>query len=309
MKQFILTLFMLISVPSLFAQTDKQGSQDHPLIQRFNQSYIYFYEQTSFDPYTIVTGKSDGSKFTSTQDVEGKVTRIFYSMPTDAGSVYEVYFNYLNALKSEGATILFSCKNVSDCGRYFWDYLGDIDSKMLIPAYYGEEIAYIAAKFSKDSMTYYATIIPGYGLSEMGYEVTVVETKEMEQQISLTAIEKAMNENGKVSLYGILFDTGSDVIKESSYIEIDLIAEYLNNNPNKKVYVVGHTDNTGSYQNNIGLSERRARAVKNALTSKYNIAVSRMVSSGVGPVAPEAKNTSEEGRKKNRRVEIVLNEK
>src|SRR5690606_27766364 len=144
---------------------------------------------------------------------------------------------------------------------------------MLIPAYYGEEIAYIAAKFSKDGMTYYATIIPGYGLSEMGYEVTVVETKEMEQQISLTGIEKAMNENGKVSLYGILFDTGSDIIKESSYTEIDLIAEYLNNNPNKKVYVVGHTDNTGSYQNNIGLSERRARAVKNALTSKYNIAV------------------------------------
>ncbi|MFV0572386.1 MAG: OmpA family protein [Xanthomarina gelatinilytica] len=310
MKQLILALFVFISVQPLFAQrADKEGSQDHPLIQRFSQSYIYFYEQTSFDPYTIVTGKSDGSKLISTQEVEGKVTRIFYSMPTEAGSVYEIYTNYLNALKSEGATILFSCKNVSNCGKYFWDYLREMDTKIQMPAYYGEEMAYIAAKFSKDGMAYYVTIIPGYGLSEMGYEVTVVETKEMEQQISLNGIEKAMNENGKVSLYGILFDTGSDVIKESSYTEIDLIAQYLQKNPSKKVYVVGHTDNTGSYQNNISLSERRAKAVKNVLTSKYSISAGRMTSAGVGPVAPEAKNTTEDGRKKNRRVEIVLNEK
>lgn len=309
MKQFILTLFLLISVQSLFAQTDKEGSKDHPLIQRFKQSYIYDYEVTSFDPYTIATGKSDGSRITSTQEVEGKVYRIFYSLPTDAGSVYEIYSNYLNALKSNGATILFNCKNKSDCGRYFWDYLRDLNEKMQILPYYSEDFAYLAAKFSKDGMGYYVTIVPGYGLSEIGYEVTVVEVKEMEQQISLDGVEKAMNENGKVSLYGILFDTGSDVIKESSYKEIDLIAQYLKKNTSKKVYIVGHTDNTGSYSMNVTLSEKRAKAVMNALSSKYNISTDRMTAVGVGPVAPESKNTSEEGRKKNRRVAIVLNEK
>lgn len=310
MKRISLFLFLVAVVAqSVFAQNDKEGSKDHSLIQRFGQSYIYDYEESSFEPYTIVTGKSDGAKFTSTQEVEGKIYRIFYSLSTDAGSVYEIYSNYLNALKSKGATILFNCKNSSDCGRYFWDHLRDLDKKMQMPAYYGEELAYIAAKFSKDGMGYYVSIIPGYGLSEIGYEVTVVEVKEMEQQISLQGIEKAMNENGKVSLYGILFDTGSDVIKEGSYAEIDLIAQYLKNHPSKNVYVVGHTDNTGSYETNMTLSNRRAQAVMKALTTRHQISASRMIAAGVGPVSPESINTTEVGRKKNRRVEVVLNEK
>lgn len=308
MKNSILTLLLFIIFQPTFAQKDKEGSQDHPLIQRYNQSYIYFYEQTSFDPYTLITGKSNGTGFSSTRGVEGKITRIFYTLPTDAGSVYEIYTNYLNALKSSGASIIFNCKNVADCGKYFWDFLRAEDTKIQMPAYYGEELAYIAAKFSKNGMSYYVTVIPGYGLSELGYEVTVVETKEMEQQINLSGIEKAMNENGKISLYGILFNTGSDVIQSASYAEIEMIAQYLKKHPNKKIYVVGHTDNTGNYQNNMSLSARRAGSVKKALTSKYGIADSRMIAAGVGPLAPEATNTGEAGRKKNRRVEIVLNE-
>lgn len=310
MKRTILFAAFLTSVVQFaFAQTDKAGSKDHPLVPRFKQSYIYSYEETSFEPYTIVTGASDGSKFTGTQEIEGKICRIFYSLPTDAGSVYEIYTNYLNALKNDGATILFDCKSGSSCGRYFWDFLRNMDKKIKMPAYYGEDMAYIAAKFSKNGTAYYITIIPGYGLGEIGYEVTVVEAKEMQQQISLNGIEKAMNETGKISLYGILFDTGSAVLKESSHAEIELIAQYLEKHPNKLIYVVGHTDNTGNYETNMTLSKTRAEAVVGALSSVYNISASRMIAVGVGPVAPEDKNTDETGRKKNRRVEIVLNEK
>lgn len=308
MKAPILTILFLAIFPFVFAQTDKEGSADHPLIPRFNQSTIYFYEQTSFEPYTLATGKANGSNIQSTLEVEGKITRIFYSLSTEAGSVYEIYTNYVNALKGEGANLLFTGKNKSACGTYFWDFLRDMDPKLQMPAYYGEEFAYIAAKFSKDGIAYYVSIIPGYGLGELGYEVTVVETKEMEQQISLEGIEKAINEMGKVSLYGILFDTGSDKLKESSYTEIELVAQYLKNNPTKTIYVVGHTDNTGSYQSNMALSEKRAIAVTNALKLKYSIAANRVISAGVGPLAPESKNTTEEGRTKNRRVEIVLND-
>lgn len=309
MKQLILIIAPIVLFQCVFAQSDKEGSKDHPLIQRFKQSYIYDYEETSFEPYTIVSGKSDGSKFTSIEEIEGKIYRIFYSLPTDAGSVYEVYSNYLNALKNSGAEIIFNCKNTSDCGRYFWDFLRDKDFKMQMPAYYGEELAYIAAKFNKNGKGYYVSIIPGYGLGEMGYEVTVVEVEELEQQINMEGIEKAMSDKGKVSLYGILFDTGSDLVKQSSYNEIELIAQYLKKHPEVKVYIVGHTDNTGGYQANMDLSSRRADAVREILFSKYGISKDRMISSGVGPLSPEDKNTTEEGRKKNRRVEVVLNQK
>jgi outer membrane protein OmpA-like peptidoglycan-associated protein len=99
------------------------------------------------------------------------------------------------------------------------------------------------------------------------------------------------------------------VILPSSFPEIELIANYLKKNPSAKVYVVGHTDNTGNYNHNLTLSEQRALSVKKALVNKYKINEQRLHAVGVGPVAPESKNTSEEGRKKNRRVEIVLNEK
>lgn len=309
LKIFVSIFLYLFVLQFVVAQkSDAEGSMDHPLLTRFNQSYIYDYEETSFDVYTIVTGGMEDSKFSSTQEVEGRIYRIFYSLPTDAGSSYEIYSNYMNALKSHGATILFSCKNVGECGKYFWDELRGVDKKLLLPAYYGEEMAYIAAKFSKDGKGYYLTVIPGYGLGEQGYHITVVEVQEMDQQINLEGIEKAMLDQGKVSLYGILFDTGSDKLKESSFTEVDLIAQYLKKNKDKKVYVVGHTDNTGSYQNNMELSERRAAALNKVLVSKYGISENRLTAAGVGPLSPESKNTTDEGRQKNRRVEIVLNE-
>lgn len=297
-------LFVFILIPHIiWAQKDKEGSEDHPLVPRFKDAYIYFYEQFSYDPYTYITAKNAQIS----KEVEGKVTRIFYSLPTSSGSSYEIYSNYLQALKSRGASILFACKNTADCGSKMWENLRELDTKILMPPYYGEDLAYIAAKFSKDGIGYYITVIPGYGLGEQGYEVTVLETKEMEQQIDLEGIEKAMQDNGKVSLYGILFDTGSDKIEPESETEIKLIADYLKKNPKVKVYVVGHTDNTGSYENNLALSQRRAASVNASLQKVHGIAPDRLTAAGVGPVAPEAKNTTENGRKKNRRVEVVLN--
>ena len=290
---------------SVDGQNDKQGSKDHPLISRFNQSYIYNYEETSFDAYSLATGKETENQISSFKEIEGKVFKIFYALPTSAGSTYEIFTNYKKALQAKGATILFDCKNKDECGKYFWD---NRPESYLMPSYYSEKLAYLAAKFSKNGMAYYISVTAGYGLSEQGYEIHVIETKEMEQQIDLDGIEEALNKDGKISLYGILFDTGSAKIKDSSYPEIALVAEYLNKNNSKKLYIVGHTDNTGNYNNNKILSEKRAQAVVNYLKFNHNINENRLTAAGVGPVSPVSKNTTPEGLMKNRRVEIVLNE-
>lgn len=301
-------LFCLIAFSATtitIAQNDKEGSSDHPLLQRFDRSYIYDYEETSFDAFSLATGKETSGKISNVKQLEGKVYRIFYVLPTDAGSNYEIFSNYKNALKAKGAEILFECKNKAECGKYFWD---NIPSKHLMPAYFSEELAYLSAKFSKNGKAYYISVTAGYGLSEQGYEIQVVEVDEMNQQITLDGIEAALKEKGKISLYGILFDTGSDVLKSSSKAEISLVADYLKKHEDKKVYVVGHTDNTGDFGKNKDLSERRAQTVVNTLVKDYGISANRLIAVGVGPASPVAKNTSEEGRKMNRRVEIVLNE-
>ena len=79
----------------------------------------------------------------------------------------------------------------------------------------------------------------------------------------------------------------------------------LKKNPQWKIYVVGHTDNVGTYDYNMDLSQRRAKAVVGALAGSYGIEASRMRGTGVGPVAPVTLNETEEGRAKNRRVELV----
>jgi len=83
------------------------------------------------------------------------------------------------------------------------------------------------------------------------------------------------------------------------------MARLLRDNPGLDVFIVGHTDSTGAFDHNMSLSKARADAVANALISQHGVAASRLQASGVGPLAPVATNDTEDGRAKNRRVELV----
>ena len=116
---------------------------------------------------------------------------------------------------------------------------------------------------------------------------------------------KDISSTGHVALYGIYFDTDKADLKPESQPALEEIAKLLKQDPSLKLYVVGHTDNVGAYDYNIGLSERRAAAVVKELTAKHGIAAARLKPAGVGMLSPVAPNDSEEGRAKNRRVELV----
>ena len=79
----------------------------------------------------------------------------------------------------------------------------------------------------------------------------------------------------------------------------------MKKNPNLKVAVVGHTDNTGDFNYNLQLSQRRAKAMVDALV-KDGVAADRLAAVGVGSLSPVAPNNTPEGRAQNRRVELVL---
>ncbi|SIO54334.1 OmpA family protein [Chitinophaga niabensis] len=134
----------------------------------------------------------------------------------------------------------------------------------------------------------------------------VLETKALKITASLTKAEEMKSEldsKGHIALY-INFDTDKANIKAESQPTIDEIQKLLSTNAGLKVAIEGHTDNSGTAARNKKLSEERAQAVKAALTAK-GIDAGRLTAKGIGQDKPIADNASEEGKAKNRRVEIV----
>jgi outer membrane protein OmpA-like peptidoglycan-associated protein len=106
-----------------------------------------------------------------------------------------------------------------------------------------------------------------------------------------------------VVLRGVTFETGRSALKPDSYTILDIVAASLVANPDIKIEIGGHTDNTGSAATNTRLSEARANAVRAYLATK-GVAPERMVAKGYGPTQPVAPNTTAAGRAQNRRVEL-----
>jgi OmpA-OmpF porin, OOP family len=114
-----------------------------------------------------------------------------------------------------------------------------------------------------------------------------------------------LTKNGRVSLYGILFDIAKADVKPESNASLLEIAKLMKANATLKLLVVGHTDTQGVFEANRDLSMRRAKAVVLALSTQYGVDAKRLQSFGASYAAPVASNASEAGRAKNRRVELV----
>ena len=135
------------------------------------------------------------------------------------------------------------------------------------------------------------------------YDLTIVEKSEVEQEITANLILKELNETGKAILY-INFDTDKSTIKKESMPIIEQIIEMMRDASGIKLSVEGHTDSDGSNESNQLLSEQRAKAVVEAIV-KAGIDKSRLSFIGYGEEKPIADNSTEEGKAKNRRVELI----
>ena len=111
---------------------------------------------------------------------------------------------------------------------------------------------------------------------------------------------------GAVVLEDLVFTSGSSTLVAGEYPSLDALAAWMRDNPTLRVALVGHTDASGGLEGNIALSRKRAEAVLQYLVQEERIPASRLEAQGVGYLAPRASNLTEDGRDKNRRVEVMV---
>ncbi|MEO5627076.1 MAG: OmpA family protein [Dokdonella sp.] len=269
-------------------------------------------------------------------DAEGRLARVVYLQPIGR-SPLEVLRNYQDVNTAKGGEMLYECKG-DDCGGeatsgagHGGGEVGLID--ILFPAAHIDADAFgnAACAVTRDRSDQHYSI-GRYGgdgaqttVAVLTYLVrddlyckafnertmaivVVVEAKSREQKmvtVSATELGTAIAGSGRIALYGILFDVDKTQLKPASTAQIEQIGNLLKNDDALKLMIVGHTDNQGSVAHNLELSKRRADAVVAELTTKYAIAGDRLIAQGMGSAAPIASNDSDDGRAKNRRVELV----
>ena len=115
----------------------------------------------------------------------------------------------------------------------------------------------------------------------------------------------AINKDSTLVAENIQFASGENKLLPRSFKDLELILEYLNENPSKKIQIIGHTDNVGNANSNQKLSERRAKSVYNYFIQNY-MSKNRITYIGMGETSPIASNDDNLGKRANRRVELKL---
>ncbi|MCB0399689.1 MAG: DUF4892 domain-containing protein [Winogradskyella sp.] len=327
MKINYLIIIALFTFCSMFSQ-DIDNAKDHELLTRYPNSKIIYYFQKDYNEIKFAikpgTPEKEPQKWL---EAAGHQTSIVYEVPLGKSTI-EVMKNYQDAFKANNAEILFQCKG-GDCdgtmawysAKFFENVYGkdNRQSNGEISHYYDFNTYHVAQRYMVGKITtankiYYVEIgmTPTYDGKPVKVCVEVIEQKAIQSgliDLNADVLKDKLEKEGKLILDGILFDTGKTDLKPSSLKVIEIVAKYLNTNPKAKVYIVGHTDDIGNFGDNTLLSEGRAIRVLEALNNNFGDFQERVTPLGVGPACPVASNETEEGRMKNRRVEIVLKKK
>jgi outer membrane protein OmpA-like peptidoglycan-associated protein len=318
---FLFILILLAAIPA-FAQKDFEGSSDHPLITRYPGAYIGWYDQQAFETYKIALGPVTGYRHIDDwMEVEGKLTRIYYVVK-GSNTITEIFRNYMSAIEKAGFETLVkgieSGSNVGkDIGGNSWmrtAYAANpLPSNGLIKLLDGsatsEGSCYLAAKLSRpEGDVYLALGGHTYSSEEKVFQLDIIETIPMEDDLikaDADFMAKSLDEKGYVTLYGLLFDFDKAELKPESDETLSEMAKLLKNRLDLNAFIVGHTDMKGQLNYNMTLSLNRSKAVVDALVDRYGIDRSRLEAHGVGPLVPVSTNKTDNGRSKNRRVELV----
>jgi outer membrane protein OmpA-like peptidoglycan-associated protein len=254
-----------------------EGGHDHPAVKRHPGSVLTELNEKDAEsmPFPLSSAK--------TKTVEGKYYQAQYIYPLKA-TCAQVLQRYETAFKSAGLTTRSGEQRPSEVT---WVAARWVSGEGRPRGKAGE--LYVVATCNDD---------PDYHAGDL----FVVEAEAAEQNADTLADE--LTRSGQVALHGIDFVPGKAVLTPDSARTLEEIAKLLRSRPEWKLRIEGHTDNAGKPKDNLALSKQRAEAVKSWLVQK-GIDAGRLTAEGYGDQKPLAPNDSEDGRARNRRVELA----
>jgi len=270
-------------------ENDVEGSKDHPAVMRYPGSSIFGeYEEKEFEgaEFPVSPGKCEHA--------EGKYFTALYLYPPKS-SCTQVMRNYENALNAAMTTLFTGTALPEACNT--WGVNGSSLERWLTAVGTGP----------KGGKTWIFIGCVEGALDAPAGPIMVVDVAAMGQKVEIDAdyLAGEIDKTGRVAVYGINFATGKADITADSAKVLAEIGSLLARKPDWRLRVEGHTDNVGSAKSNQELSGKRAQAVKAWLGSKHGVPPERLETQGFGDTKPVADNKTDEGRAKNRRVELV----
>jgi outer membrane protein OmpA-like peptidoglycan-associated protein len=279
-------------------------AKDNKLLARYPNATLRKSLQADSETFSIPAAPNAADK--TPLRLSGDLSRHFYVI--NGVSTLKVFENYQQALMKAGFTFLSKCELAACGSENGMEKLGaQISVEDSVYNYYRKPYYLVAKKPAPAGDMYVALFVGGFE-SEVAVQQVILKSKALETgliKVDADTLKSQIDADGRALIYGIYFDTGQAVVKPASKPTLDVIAQLLTKNVNLLLYVVGHTDDTGVGDANLDLSRQRASAVVNKLVNEYKIPAARLQARGVGPYAPAGNNTTDAGKQKNRRVELV----
>jgi len=310
-KRLLMVILIAVFPLTGFTQEDDPG-----IISIYEGSRVIYDDQIGFEELPLLVS------YDSVRTFEGIIRRQWCQAPDDR-SPLEIIRNYEQAIREMGGELLFITrdpqsvevddKKLSEYFKYHRRSRGLSTHVWSFTHFPGETMSeFLSARIVTPDATYYLAIASGKGswaasqTQRTYFEIVTLEVESMELgMVTMDALREGIAAYGKTPVYNIHFETGSAEVRPESAEALKIISEFMNQNSSERFFVVGHTDNVGDYDMNHELSYARANAVVGRLIDEYGVDRNQIKPVGVGPASPILSNSTEEGKARNRRVEIV----
>ncbi len=248
--------------------------------------------------------------------VEGAIRRRALRLSDGSRTSLQLLEPLRDQLMDLGYEEIFGCANAA-CGGFDFRFQLDLLGEPEMHVDLGDFRYFLARTDHRDGAPHMVSIVTSRS-SDAGFvHITEVFDAAPVDQITTTQpvaseppqdldLISTLKSDGRAVLEDLDFDSGADTLNGGTYPSLKSLAAWLAQEPTARIVLVGHTDAVGSLEANTGLSQRRAGAVVNRLTSDFGVNPEQLQAAGAGYLAPRASNLTGEGRAQNRRVEVIL---